>query len=157
MIRIFKVTLMRTPLVPVLFALGFSGCAVVSLPPGQENQREFVQETKLSLRDAYRIVSKQMKACYRGFGLLGNGYDIQADLDSGDGSARVELYYVGLSGATKPEDSVFSRTVTIRARDAGSVVTTTGTTPRYVYINHLAVASWLSGNESCGVGDQGKK
>ena len=137
-------------------AVSLGGCATIELPMGQESKREFVQETTLPYKDAYQIIAKQMRACYRVIGLFGNGYDVQADLDAAERIGRVELYHVGLSGTSKPEDSMFSRTVTVKARDNGSVVVTTGTTPKYVYVNHLAVASWLAGSDSCGPGNQAK-
>lgn len=137
-------------------AVILGGCATIELPSGQESTREFIQETSLPYKEAYQIIAKQMRACYRVIGLFGNGYDVQADLDSGERIGRVELYHVGLSGASKPEDSMFSRTVTVKARDNGSTVVTTGITPKYVYMNHLAVASWLAGSDTCAPGKQGK-
>ena len=139
-------------LLAALLIVILGGCANIELPPGQEDRREFVQDTPLSFREAYQIVAKQMRACYRVIGLFGNGYDIQADLDTADSLGRIELYHVGITGASKAEDSIFSRTVTIKARDNGSVVTTAGTTPKYVYANHLAIASWLRGSDACGTG-----
>ena len=141
----------------VLAAASFvGGCATIELPPGQESKREFIQETTLSYKDAYQIIAKQMRACHRVIGLFGNGYDVQADLDAAERVGRVELYHVGITGASKPEDSKFSRTVTVKGRESGSTVTTTGTTPKYVYANHLAVGSWLAGSDLCGPGNQAK-
>jgi hypothetical protein len=72
--------------------------------------------TSLPYLDAYRVIAKQMRACYRVIGLFGNGYDIQADLDTAHKAGTVELYHVALGGAvSKPEDSMFSRTVTVTA------------------------------------------
>lgn len=127
-----------------------SGCAWVSPPPGQENQTTFVQETPVPYKEAYTLLAKQIRACYRVIGVFGNGYDVQADLDSANQSGRIEVYHVGLSGASKPDDSSFSRTVTVGARQGGSTITTTGTTPAVAYTTHLAVAGWLKGNDSCG-------
>ena len=137
-------------------AVTLGGCATIELPPGQESKREFIQETTLPYKDAYQIIAKQMRACYRVLGPFGNGYDVQADLDTAERIGRVELYHVGHTGASKPEDSIFSRTVTVKGRDNGSTVVTTGSTPKYVYANHLAVASWLGGSYSCGPGNQAK-
>lgn len=137
-------------------AVILGGCATIELPPGQESQREFSQETTLPYKDAYQIIAKQMRACYRVIGLFGNGYDVQADLDTAERIGRVELYHVGLTGSSKPEDSMISRTVTVKGRDNGSTVVTTGTSPKFVYGNHLAVASWLAGSDSCGAGNQAK-
>lgn len=143
-------------IVALSLAVILGGCATIELPPGQESKREFVQETTLPYRDAYQIIAKQMRACYRVIGLFGNGYDVQADLDTAERVGRVELYHVGLTGASKPEDSMFSRTVTVKGRENGSTVVTTGTTPKYVYVNHLAAKSWLAGSDSCGPGNQAK-
>ena len=103
--------------VHVVFVLSLVGCANIEMPPGQEDKQEFVQETTLPYREAYQIIAKQMRACYRVIGVFGNGYDIQADLDTADRSGRVEFYHVGITGASKPEDSIFSRTVTIKANE----------------------------------------
>lgn len=147
---------MHYRLLAALLVASLSACGSISLPPDQENQREFVQETRMPYKDAYQLIAKQMRACYRVIGLFGNGYDVQADLDANEKTGRVELYHVGLTGASKADDSSISRTVTIVGRENGSVVTTTGTTPKYVYINHLSVASWLAGSDSCGPGKQTK-
>ena len=133
-----------------------TGCATIEMPKGQEESREFTQETAMPYQDAYRLIAKQMRACYRVIGVFGNGYDVQADLDSVNRSGRVELYYVGLTGAGKPEDSMISRNVTVKGRDAGAVITTSGTTPKFVYVNHLAIKNWLAGGESCGPAEQSK-
>jgi hypothetical protein len=129
--------------------LGLAGCASVQLPPGAEERRDFTQTTSMPYQDAYRIIAKQMRACYRVIGVFGNGYDIQADLDSAARTGRIELYHVGLTGASKPEDSIFSRTVTVTTSGTGTVIRTVGTTPKYVYINHRAIAAWLAGSDTC--------
>ena len=126
-----------------------TGCAGIQLPPGQENQRSFTQESTQSYQEAYRIIAKQMRACYRVIGMLGNGYDIQSDLDTANKRGTVELYHVGFTGAQKPEDSIFSRTVTISEAASGSAITTTGTTPNYVYLTHKTIPTWLGGVDSC--------
>lgn len=126
------------------------GCAGVPLPAGQENQREFTQASELPYQQAYQIISKQMRACYRVIGLFGNGYDVQSDMDSASQTGRVELFHIGLTGSSKPEDSIFSRTIYVKSDSPGSIITTTGTTPKYVYYNHLIIKSWLKGNDSCG-------
>ena len=138
----------------IILLTSLYGCAHVELPAGKENQKEFVQTTNRPYRETYQVIAKQMRACYRVIGLFGNGYDIQADLDTANSSGRVELYHIGLTGASNPEDSMFSRTVTIKGEGNGSIVTTTGTTPKYVYGNHLSIASWLSGSDNCGPGQQ---
>ena len=127
-----------------------AGCAGIQIPPDQENQRTFTQESNKSYQDAYRIIAKQMRACYRVIGLFGNCYDVQADLDTANKRGTVELYYVGFTGAQKPEDSVFSRTVTISDAPSGSIISTTGTTPKYVYLTHKTIPTWLDGIDSCG-------
>lgn len=90
-----------------------------------------------------------MRACYRVIGVFGNGYDVQADADSALKTATVELYPVGLTGTQKPEDSMFSRVVQIRSTESGSVIETSGQTPRYVYATHVAISGWLAGATSC--------
>ena len=142
--------------IAIATAVLLSGCATIELPKGQEETREFTQETATPYVTAYQLIAKQMRACYRVIGVFGNGYDIQADLDSANKTGRIELYYVGLTGAAKPEDSSVSRTVTVKERAGGAVVTTTGTTPKFVYANHLAIKNWLSGGETCGPGNQTK-
>ena len=133
----------------IIAVAGLVGCASMQLPPGAGEQREFTQTASVPYQDAYRVIAKQMRACYRVIGAFGNGYDIQADLDSSSRVGRIELYHVGLAGASKPEDSMFSRTVTVSAADSGTVVRTVGTTPKYVYMNHRAITAWLSGSDSC--------
>ena len=142
----------RLALWSVLLSLicALSGCAGIQPPPGMENDRSFTQNSTKPYVEAYKIIAKQMRACYRAIGLLGNGYDVQADLDTANKTGTVELYYVGITGAQKPEDSVFSRTVTISASPDGSVITTSGTTPSYVYLTHKSIPGWLDGMDSCG-------
>ncbi len=133
----------------LVLSVSLTGCATVQLPPGSEESRTFVQEDPMAYQDAYRIVAKQFRACYRAIGLLGNGYDVQADLDTQANKGTVELYSVSLSGAEKPEDSIFSRSVTIEQNGSGSRITTQGTTPTYVYMTHITIQSWLKGAASC--------
>ena len=127
----------------------FSGCVGVEIPAGSENERSFTQYSAKPYLEAYRIIAKQMRACYRAIGLFGNGYDVQADLDTANKTGTVELYYVGLKGAEKPEESTFGRTVTISDAPNGSVITTRGTTPKYVYLTHKTIPVWLDGMVSC--------
>ncbi len=136
--------------VVLLSCIALAGCALVDPPAGQETVREFAQETRLPYRDAYQIIARQMKSCHRMIGLLGTGYEIQSDLDSAASTGRVELFYIGLmGGGSKPEDSILSRTIIIKGHPSGATVTVSGQTPRYVYTNHLAIKSWLSGNAAC--------
>ncbi len=133
-----------------LILLALTGCAGIQPPQGQENQRTFVRTTDKPYREAYRIIAKQMRACYRVIGVFGNGYDVQADLDTENKTGTIELYYIGLTGAEKPEDSMVSRTVVVTGTPTGSTITTTGTTPKFVYLTHMTIPSWLDGVESCG-------
>lgn len=137
---------------PFFLAATLTACAGVTPPPGQETRTEFTQESATPYRDAYRVVAKMMRSCHRVIGLLGNGYEVMSDLDSEAGQGTVELYHVGLTGASTPEDSIYSRTVTIRENGAGSTITTTGTTPKHVYGTHLDVTAWLDGNLACAAG-----
>jgi hypothetical protein len=132
-----------------LLALTLVGCATVQIPLGQESERTFVRDTSKPYQEVYRVVAKQMRACYRVLGVFGNGYDIQADLDSSAKTGTIELYPVGLTGAQKPEDSIFSRTVLITATATGATIKTTGTTPKYVYLTHMTIPTWLNGIDSC--------
>jgi hypothetical protein len=127
-----------------------SGCAGIKPPPGLENERSFTQESTKPYIEAYRIIATQMRTCYRAIGLFGNGYEVQSDLDTAKETGTVELYYVGLTGTqSKAEESAFSRTVTISAAPNGSVITTKGTTPSYVYLTHKSMPGWLDGKVSC--------
>ena len=137
---------MRLASIAVLLSL--SACAA-SLPPGQENTRTFSQHTPIPYRDVYRLVAKQMRFCYRTRSALGNGYDIQADLDSETKTGRIELYSVSLSKVDMPSDSVFSRTVEIKGEPTGSTIIVTGTTPKYVYLTHRSISIWLGGDQRC--------
>jgi hypothetical protein len=140
----------------MILAAVVAGCATVEMPQGKEEVREFTQETKVPYVAAYQLIAKQMRACYRVIGVFGNGYDIQADLDSASKTGHIELYHVGLTGASKPEDSSISRTVTVKEHDGGAIITINGTNPKFVYMNHLAIKNWLSGGETCGPGAQSK-
>jgi hypothetical protein len=142
----------------IAFALAsiLAGCATIELPKGQESTREFIQETALPYKDAYQIIAKRMRACYSALTIFGTGYEVQADLDSAERIGRIEVYWVGPTGTLKPEDDPFNRTVTVKARDNGAVIVTTGTTPKHVYANHLAAASWVTGNDSCDSSNQAK-
>jgi hypothetical protein len=133
----------------LLAAIALVGCASTPPPAGQEGQRAYTQQSAMPYQEAYRIIAKQMRACYRSIGPFGNGYDIQADMDTAAKTASVELYPVGLTGAEKPEDSQFSRTVSIKASGTGSLIETTGQTPKWVYMNHRAVTGWLAGDSVC--------
>jgi len=134
----------------LLVAIVISGCASIQMPVGQETERSFSQESERPYDEAYRIIAKQMRACYRAIGLFGNGYDVQADMDAVNKQGVIELYYIGLTGAKNPEDSMFARTVTVEYSSNGSIITTTGTTPKYVYLTHRTIPTWLRGINSCG-------
>jgi len=73
----------------------------------------------------------------------------KADLDTMNKQGMIELYYVGLTGAQNPEDSIFSRTVMVKEAPNGSIINTTGTTPKYVYLTHKTIPTWLRGIDSC--------
>ena len=128
---------------------GLVGCGQLEMTPPNPEQRTFTQESAVNYKEAYRIIAKQMRACFRVIGDLGNGYDVQADLDGAEKKGSVELYIVGLTGAGKPEDSRWSRIITIEEKGAGSFITTTGTTPGVVYRTHVSIPLWLAGVDSC--------
>lgn len=140
---------MKRSIATTLVLVGaMAGCAT-PMPPGREDQRTFVQESGLPYQDAYRVIAKQMRACYRTIGVFGNGYDVQADLDAGAKQGVVELYPVGLTGAQKVEDSKFGLRVKAEATPAGTRITSTGTTPSFVFQLDGAIRVWLSGMDSC--------
>src|SRR4030095_4442097 len=70
-----------------------SGCAGIQPPPGLKNERSFTQESTKPYDEAYKIIAKQMRTCYRAIGLFGNGYEVQSDLDTIKETGTVELYY----------------------------------------------------------------
>lgn len=158
-----KISTMIHRTIALALTTSLMGCATFQMPPGQENQKEFAQMTTLSYRDAYQIIAKQTRACDLKIGGFGNGYHVRADSDASEQIGRVELYRVGITeavgllGPSKPEDSMFSRTVTVKAHDSGAEVITTGTSPKFVYASHLRVTSWLAGSESCLMGNQVKQ
>jgi len=134
----------------IVVAILMVGCVNLTLPPGQENVNSFIQNSAVPYQNAYRVIAKQMRACYRVIGLFGNGYDVQADLDTANKQGIIEIYHVGLVGASKAEDSIQSRTVTVSDDlQGGSIIKTTGTTPKIVYLTHRTIPEWLSGKETC--------
>lgn len=135
---------MKSMLLPITTALALSACSTVQIPAGQESQRTFTQESSRPYQEAYRTIAKQMRACYRVIGLFGNGYDVQADLDTANQSGAVEVYHVGLTGASKPEDSIFSRTVTVQANGAGSIIKKNDWHNAAVCIRDSSLNTWLA-------------
>lgn len=129
--------------------VSITACSPVKPPAGMEEETTFRQEVDADYKQAFRVISKQMKSCYAVKGVLGNGYDIYSEIDSHVKEARVELYSVGLSGAESPEDSIFSRTVIIKGQTPKTLITTTGTTPDYVYLTHATIPTWLKGKTTC--------
>jgi hypothetical protein len=136
-------------IITLLVAILISGCAGVQMSVGQENEHGFTQESDKPYKEVYRIIAKQMLACYRHKTMFGNGYEVKADLDTLSKQGVIELCYVGLTGAQNPEDSIFSRTVTVKDAPNGSIIITTGTTPKYVYFTHKTIPIWLRGMDSC--------
>ena len=132
-----------------LTAVFLCGCAAIPLPPDSELTGTYTQVVNQPYQEAYRTVAKQMRACYRAIGVFGNGYDVQADLDAVNRTGRIEVYYVGLTGAQKPEESRFSRTVLVEAQSEGSRITTSGTDPKIAYLTHRTIPTWLRGIDSC--------
>lgn len=105
--------------------------------------------SEVSYQAAYRLIAKQMRACYRIIGVFGNGYDVQADIDTQNKSATIEFYYVGITGAEKPEESKFGKVILIEAEGEGSRITVSGTTPQYVYGTFRTLPDWLAGETTC--------
>lgn len=133
----------------IIAALAISGCASVTPPPGQEDSTTFTQESSIGYKEAYRLIAKQMRGCYRVIGLFGHGYEVQNELDTEQKEGRIEIYYTGAFGAEKFEDSIYSRIVTVKEKGQGSTITTTGMRTKYAYVNHQAIKGWLRGNENC--------
>ena len=84
------------------------GCAQIPIPLDDQLSKSYTPTTTQSYQDLYRVIAKRIRACYRVMGIFGNGYDVQADLHTVEQKGRVEGYYVGLTGAQKPEASRFS-------------------------------------------------
>lgn len=141
---------MKSTILPIAAAFALTACSTAQIPAGQENQRTFTQDSDKAYLEAYQIVARQMRACYQVIGLVGNGYYVDAKLDEKNKTASVELYHLGATtGAKKLEDSWLSRTVTIQSNGTGSMITTTGTTPKYVFMTHRAIPKWLEGQDPC--------
>jgi hypothetical protein len=130
-------------------AIALVACTTAPMPPEDQLTGTYVQSVAQPYQDVYRTIAKQMRACYRALGLFGNGYEVQADLDSVAQRGRIEVYYIGLTGAQKPEDSKFSRTVLVERDGTGSKVTTTGTDAKVAYLTHATIPTWLRGIDSC--------
>lgn len=133
----------------IAISLLISGCSVRTLPDGLEESKQITQRYDKKYVDVFKVVSKKMTSCYRSLGIFGNGYDVISHIDSDAKEGVVEVYHVGLTGAGSPEDSMMSRTVTIKDDRGATLVTTRGTTPMVVYMNHLAIKGWMNGNENC--------
>ena len=123
------------------------------MPAGQENERRFSQSSAIPYHDAYKIIDKQMRHCFRVITWLGNGLDVQAELDKFDKKGTIELYSIGLGGPSKPEESGVNVTVSIfeAAGNGSTIVTTgsTGTVPLWVYRVHKGIPAWLDGVPTC--------
>ena len=137
-----------------IFAVLIGGCSTIQLPPGEEQSTTFIQRSDVEYKTAYRIISKQMRACYVAIGLFGNGYDLTSDLDTDARIGLIEYFSIGLSGTAKFEDSMFSRKVYVTEEGTGSSVKVVGNHPTVAYMNHLAIKGWLSGNTLCKPADQ---
>lgn len=124
-------------------------CTGVRLPPGMENQHSFTQYSDKHYVDIYRIISKQMRACYEVRGIFGNGFVVQSDLDSSRAMGIIELYPVGLSGAESASDSIFSKKIIVSKTKDGTKIITMGTTPSYVYSTHKTISNWIKGISTC--------
>lgn len=126
-----------------------SACATIQIPEDLKGQDSFIQKTNIDYKTTYRIITKQMTACNRVIGFFGNGYDVYNEIDTSKNHAVVELFPISLGGASKPEESMFSRKVTIEKADSGSLITTSGTTPKYTYMTHSQITNWIEGNTTC--------
>jgi hypothetical protein len=137
--RNIRATLLATLLSLVLVACG------TAPPHGQEDQHQFVQASSIGYRDAYLIIARQMRTCYAYRGPIFNiGFDVQADLDTAAQVGRIETYPTDGSA-----DHPFRRVVVVRAEGTGSVIETSGPSPRHVYQTHLVITEWLEGKTAC--------
>ncbi|MCD7096948.1 hypothetical protein [Stenotrophomonas sp. MMGLT7] len=126
--------------------LALAGC--ISMPTQYRGATRAEQHTEIAYDDAYRIIAKQMTACYRVIGIWGNGYEIQADLDTTKRQGIVELYKIGLMGTAKDGDNI-TRKVTITATESGAYIIVDGHKDRYVFVNSSAITQWLGGSTAC--------
>lgn len=126
-----------------------SGCGV-TLPEKYENTHTFTQTSDIPFKKAYKTILRQMKGCYVGKGFFGNGHDVSSYLDSSAKEGIIEVIFVGLTGVYKYEESIYSRIVTVtQSENNGSQIVITGTTPKFVYMTHISIKSWLNGNTGC--------
>lgn len=125
------------------------GCSNIPIPPDSELSGTYTQVVAKPYQDVYRAVAKQMRACYRAITILGNGWDVQADLDALARTGRIEVYDVGLTGAKTAEASKSGRLVIVESLADGTRITTSAARPRDAYMTHLAIPGWLLGVDSC--------
>ncbi|RZZ81956.1 hypothetical protein EAT51_07875 [Pseudoxanthomonas winnipegensis] len=124
-----------------------ASCA--SVPANLKGQTHVELDSHVAYDEAYRIVARQMRACYRVIGIFGNGFDIQSDLDTQAKQGRIELYFVGVTGAKPDSDSKIPRTVTISQLGTGSHIVIQGNGDRYVYYTSQGIRGWLDGSNKC--------
>lgn len=111
--------------------------------------KTFSQASSKPYPDAHRIIASQMTACRRALGPLGVGYQIQASLNTDRHLGIVDLYPIDFTGTPQQDTSILGRSVTVLDAPIGSIVVTTGSTPRRAYRTHRAIADWLDGGDSC--------
>lgn len=126
-----------------------TGCATVSLPPGQENQTTFTRTVQMDYREVYRVAARQIRTCNRSIGPFGNGYEVSAELDTGDKRAAIEVYLVGLTGVYPSGSGRYMRLVKIAEHNGGTIITTRGNLPEYAYTMDAHIGAWLKGELGC--------
>ena len=136
--------------VVVILVSGFLvGCGGITPTGSEKHLRSFTQESARPYQEAYRIIDRRMRGCYRIIGTFGNGYDVQGELDTLNQRGVIEVFRIGISGEENHKNAAFGRTVTVAAAPGGSVITTTGTVQRHVYRTHKSISAWLDGSISC--------
>ncbi|MEZ6855007.1 hypothetical protein [Halodesulfovibrio aestuarii] len=127
-----------------------TSCAPIHVPKELANQKEFSIETSMDYIHAYKIISRQMKACFRGIGLAGNGYEVESILNTEGHVGTIEIYYIGLSGADSSyKDSSYGRLVTINKHSDQTHITIQGTSTDWAYYTRNAIERWLQGGTTC--------
>ena len=135
-------------LLTIFCSIFLIGCA--SLPKEYSNKTEFKIETEQSYIQAYSTISRQMTACYRAIGPLGNGFDVQSLLNTEKHVGTIEIYYVGIAGADKSYlESNAGRFVTVSQQGEKALVRVQATKPIGAYRTHNAIQRWLRGETTC--------
>lgn len=83
----------------VIFAgIFLSSCGGIRPTGSEKHLRSFTQESTRPYQDAYRIIDRRMRGCYRVIGTFGNGYDVHDELDTLNRRGVIEVFRIGLAG-----------------------------------------------------------